>query len=168
MTRLLALDIGTTTGWAMNSGAEYRWGHFDLKPGPMDSHGMRYVSLKRELACLFTAGVDLVVYETNAFTRGKAATTMMAGYVATLQAFCLELPEPVEYKGVPVVEIKFHATGRGNASKSQMVWSATLAVSGNPRLPSQREKVTLTANVDLTEDEADAICLLDYAREVWG
>ena len=167
MTRLLALDLGTTTGWAMNSGNEYKWGHFDLKPTKDDSWGMRWLYLKRELNVLFSSGIDLVVYETNAFTRGKAATTMMSGYVAHLQAFCLELPEPVEYKGVPVVEIKKHATGRGNASKEMMLAAArALEFDGLWQVNTRR---TNHPYIDIdTHDEADAICLLDYAVEVWG
>ena len=148
---ILALDLGTTTGWAMNTEAGYKWGHFDVKPTADDSWGMRWVYFRRELSGLFTLPVDLVVYETNHFTRGKSAVRVMAGLVAHLQEFCLSLPEPVQYHGVPVVTIKSHATGKGNAGKVDMVKQAT----------------KLTGFI-LTEDEADAICLLDLAVMKWG
>ena len=61
--------------------------------------------------------------------------------------------EPLAYSGIPVGTIKKHATGKGNASKAAMVESARLMIG---------------TDSDLTEDEADAVCLLDYAVGVYG
>jgi Holliday junction resolvasome RuvABC endonuclease subunit len=78
---------------------------------------------------------------------GTDAAHIYGGYVATLQAWCIE--NSIQYSGTPVVTIKKHITGKGNASKEEVI----LSVKQNCNLfPSDH-------------NEADAIALCDYHLE---
>ena len=64
------------------------------------------------------------------------------------------------YEGVPVGTIKKHATGKGNSGKSKMIAAATgilIRVNGSDSPAIVRD-----------DNEADAICLLDYAVGIHG
>lgn len=152
--KIAAFDLGTKCGWAiqLESGA-WTYGHLELKTGRYSGGGARYVLFNTELVQLIgldAGGPDLVVFEEVRRHLGVDAAHVYGGLLAVLTAFCER--HSIPYQGVPVATIKKHATGKGNASKGQMVSAA------RGQLMLQRQ-----GPISLTEDEADAICLLDYA-----
>ncbi|SFM91671.1 hypothetical protein SAMN05421863_106912 [Nitrosomonas communis] len=68
---------------------------------------------------------------------------------ATLTAWCEH--HNIPYQGVPVGTIKKHATGKGNASKDEMIAS-----------------VRELGHAPIDDNEADALALLHWALEHGG
>ena len=63
---ILALDLGTTTGWAlMGADGQITSGSQSFKPQRFEGGGMRFLKFKRWLTDVkqCTTGVDLVVFE---------------------------------------------------------------------------------------------------------
>ncbi len=146
--KVLALDLGTTTGWAMLcTGREIPKvvsGSQSFKPQRFDGGGMRYLRFSRWLAELCDVGKPVperVVYEEVRRHAGVDAAHAYGGFLSHLQSFCEEREIP--YEGVPVGSIKKHVTGRGNANKEQMV-----------------EAVRRLGYLPVDDNEADAIALL--------
>lgn len=141
---ILALDLGTKTGWALwrdglvLSGVQ----DFSLKRG--DGKGMRFVYFERWMADML-AGVTLVAWE-QAHNRGGAATEILNGFVCYTKALCDVRNIP--YTSVHSATLKKHATGSGRADKAKMIGAAGDRWAGQ----------------DIADDnQADALCLLDYA-----
>lgn len=120
MTSILALDLGTKMGWAM-SGDPLLHGVVDLKGGRHEGGGMRYLRFRKWLEEVLEI-VDVVVYEEVRRHAGTDAAHVYGGLLAILTTQCEKLNIP--YTGVPVGTVKKHATGRGNASKSEMIAAA--------------------------------------------
>jgi len=144
---VLALDLGTTTGWALlESDGRIMSGSQSFKPQRFDGGGMRYLRFSRWLAELCDVGKPIpkeIVYEEVRRHAGVDAAHAYGGFMAHLQSFCEQREIPCS--GVPVGAIKKHATGRGNANKDQMI----LAVRSWGYHPAD-------------DNEADAIALLHY------
>lgn len=150
--RLLALDLGTTTGWAVgefsacepNTKKHLKSGSKSFKPTRYESHGMRYVkflALLKELHVQFD--LKSCVYEEVRKHIGTDAAHIYGGFVATLQTWCIE--NDIEYRGVPVGTIKKHITGKGNAGKEDVIMAV-------------KQKLNIFPKDD---NEADAIALCD-------
>jgi crossover junction endodeoxyribonuclease RuvC len=119
---ILALDLGTSCGYAWGRpGQTPVFGALDLRPGRFSGAGMRFVRFARELQDLMH-GVDLVGFEEVRRHRGVDAAHVYGGLMAVLTQKCEEMGIP--YEGYTVGSIKKHATGRGNASKEEMVVAA--------------------------------------------
>ena len=146
MTTILALDLGTTTGWAMLCDGTITSGSQSFKPQRFEGGGMRFLKFKRWLtgtkAC--TDGIDAVYFEEVRRHAGVDAAHAYGGFLAHLTAWCEH--HQIPYQGVPVGTIKKHATGKGNAGKSEMLASAQSS-GFNPE----------------DDNEADALALLDWA-----
>ena len=148
--KILALDLGTKTGWALDetgiitSGVQV----FDVKRG--ESPGMRYVRLMRWLEEI-AEKVEIIVYEL-AHQRGGPATEIAAGFATHVQAFCAL--KKIEHAAVHTATLKKFVTGSGRADKDAM----KLAVV-------KRGWVNFNVPGGMSDDEADAIGLLYYARE---
>ena len=149
---LLALDLGTQTGWALlavdqqiTSGSEC------FKPHRFEGGGMRYLRFKRWLSEIKQSVdlIDAVYFEEVRRHIGVDAAHAYGGFLATLTAWCEH--HQIPYQGVPVGTIKKHATGRGNASKAEMI-AAAKARGFNP----------------IDDNEADALALLDWALTQGG
>jgi Holliday junction resolvasome RuvABC endonuclease subunit len=121
--KLLALDLGTATGWAV--------GEVDRKPvygtegfalGRFDGGGMRFLRFQRWLEEVLQ-GVDQLAYEEVRRHLGTDAAHVYGGLQAILTKEC-EL-RAIPYQAVPVGTIKRFATGRGNASKQDMLAAIT-------------------------------------------
>jgi Holliday junction resolvasome RuvABC endonuclease subunit len=119
---ILALDLGTTTGWALRgldgticSSSEA------FKPQRFEGGGMRYLRFKRWLTEIKQScdGIDAVFFEEVRRHAGVDAAHAYGGFMAHLTAWCEH--HKIPYQGVPVGTIKKHATGKGNASKDEMV-----------------------------------------------
>ena len=146
-TTLLALDLGTTTGWALrdssghiNSGAE------SFRPQRFEGGGMRFLRFKRRLTEIKQScdGIDAVYFEEVRRHAGVDAAHAYGGFLATLTAWCEH--HGIPYQGVPVGTIKKHATGKGNAGKDEMIAS-----------------VRARGHMPVDDNEADALALLHWA-----
>lgn len=116
MKPMLALDLGTTTGFAVGSPNNIVTGTWDLKPGRGDGGGMRFVKFRARLNELHAAmKFSAVFYEEVRKHRGTAAAHVYGGLQAVLTEWCEH--NGVPYEGVPVQTIKKFATGKGNADK---------------------------------------------------
>ena len=143
--RTLALDMGSRCGWAIGKAGEVCSGVWDIAPRRGESPGMRYLHLRAHLQHVRAAYPDLAaVFYEQAHHRGGAATEYAVGCVATVQAWCAE--HSLEHAAVHSATIKKHATGKGNASKDEMVASARAR-----------------GHTPVDDNEADALGLLDWA-----
>lgn len=143
--KILALDLGTNTGFAVGARSHMVSGHWNLKPGRFDGGGMRYVKFRARLDELRAAyGPDMIFFEEVRRHKGVDAAHVYGGLMATLTAWCEENKTP--YSGLPVGEIKKNFTGKGNANKEAMMAEA------------QRRGFD-----PATDDEADAIAIFDLA-----
>lgn len=114
---VLALDLGTKTGWCADPIAHGVW---DLKPGRFEGGGMRFVRFRRNLNDVLKLGdLSQVVFEEVRAHKGVDAAHVYGGLTATLQAWCEDAAIP--YAAVPVGTIKKFWCGRGNASKEDML-----------------------------------------------
>jgi Holliday junction resolvasome RuvABC endonuclease subunit len=148
-TAILALDLGTTTGWALRdrSGA-ITSGSEHFRPQRFEGGGMRFLRFKCWLTELKTVadGIDLLHFEEVRRHVSTDAAHAYGGFLATLTAWCEH--HGIPYAGVPVGTIKKHATGRGNASKQEMLAAARAR-----------------GHTPVDDNEADALALLDWAIE---
>lgn len=147
MKSILALDIGTTTGWAIYStDGTITSGTETFKPGRFEGGGMRFLRFKRWLYELSLAESMLtaVYFEEVRRHVGVDAAHAYGGFMAHLTAWCEH--HNIPYQGVPVGTIKKHATGKGNAGKDEMIKAARDA-----------------GHAVKDDNEADALHLLKYA-----
>jgi len=149
---ILALDLGTTTGWALRGyDGLITTGTASFRPGRFDGGGMRYLRFTNWLTELdrLSGPVNAIWFEEVRRHSGTDASHIYGGLMATLTSWA-EL-RGVPYEGVPVGTIKRHATGKGNASKEAMV-AAARARGYSPA----------------DDNEADAIAILHWALETRG
>ncbi|MBE9606264.1 hypothetical protein IAI18_15470 [Acetobacteraceae bacterium H6797] len=149
---VLALDLGTTTGWAL-SGRDggVTSGTMIFRPSRFEGGGMRYLRFRGwlgEVAGL-SDGLARIVFEEVRAHAGTDAAHLYGGFLAHLSAWCEERGIP--YQGVPVGTIKRFATGKGNADKAAMI----AAVRARGFAPAD-------------DNEADAIALLLWATDQQG
>ena len=117
---ILALDLGTKTGWAARLDSAIRSGTQSFAPSRYEGGGIRFLRFRSWLAETVDAtGATLVVFEEVRRHKGTSAAHIYGGFLAVLGAFCEEHKLP--YYAVPVGEIKKFATGAGNASKDAMI-----------------------------------------------
>jgi len=143
---ILALDLGTTTGWALELyGDLWRSGSESFKESQFEGGGMRFLRFSRFLIELHKGQhVTECYFEEVRRHKGTAAAQIYGGFLASLTKWCEQ--NKIPYQGVSVKTIKKHATGNGNAKKPAMIAAAK------------------AHKIDVADDnEADAICLLDYA-----
>ena len=146
-TTLLALDLGTTTGWALlSSDGSITSGAESFRPQRFEGGGMRFLRFKRWLTEIKQScgGIDALHFEEVRRHVSTDAAHAYGGFLATLTAWCEH--HQIPYQGVPVGTIKKHATGKGNANKDEMIASA-------------RARGFLPAD----DNEADALALLYWA-----
>lgn len=121
MPTILALDLATKTGWAHSNGTS---GVQDFKPRRGDSPGMRWLEFGAWLDRLYDLAPFEVLAHEQPHYRGGKATEVLAGYVAKCQEWCAD--HDVEITSRHTSEIKRFATGKGNASKEEMIEAASL------------------------------------------
>lgn len=149
---ILALDLGTSTGWAIRGhDGLITSGTVSLRPGRFDGGGMRYLRFTNWLTEIdrLSGPVAAIWFEEVRRHAGTDASHIYGGLMATLTAWA-EL-RGVPYEGVPVGTIKRHAAGKGNADKAAMI-AAVRARGFSPA----------------DDNEADAIALLLWAIETNG
>jgi len=148
-TTILALDLGTTTGWALRPhDGQTAHGFVSFKSQRFEGGGMRYLRFKHWLAELknITGEINAVYFEEVRRHVGVDAAHVYGGLMATLTTWCEH--HRIPYQGVPVGTIKKHATGKGNAGKADVI--AAMRALGHP----------------VTDDnEADALAILHWALD---
>lgn len=149
---VLALDLGTTTGWALRS-ADGRIvsGTVSLRPSRYDGGGVRYLRFRAWLDGILkdTGAVQLISYEEVRRHLSTDSSHVYGGLLATLTAWCEQYGIP--YQGVPVGTIKRFIAGKGNADKQAVI--ASIRERGfNPS----------------DDNEADAIAILLWALATDG
>lgn len=149
---ILALDLGTTTGWAIRGfDGLITSGTVSFKPSRYDGGGMRYLRFTNWLTEIdrLSGPIETIWFEAVRRHVGTDAAHVYGGLMATLETWA-EL-RGVPYQGVPVGTIKRHATGKGNAPKEAMIAAARARGFG-----------------PADDNEADAIAILIWALETHG
>ncbi|OSM04162.1 crossover junction endodeoxyribonuclease RuvC [Magnetofaba australis] len=119
---LLALDLGSQTGWAVrHPDGNITSGTLAFKNNRFEGGGMRYLRFRQWLDELnaLVGGVGAVAVEEVRRHAGVDAAHVYGGFLAVVTSWCEARGIP--YQGVPVGTIKKHATGKGNASKAQVI-----------------------------------------------
>ncbi len=144
--KILALDLGTKTGWAIKSQNQITSGTIEFKPSRFEGGGMRYLRFQKWLEEInqLTDGIDLVYFEEVRRHMGVDASHAYGGFLAYLTGWCEDKNPKIPYLGIPVKAIKKHITGNGN-SKKEAVIEAVKKLGFNPK----------------DDNEADALALLD-------
>lgn len=144
---ILALDLGTTTGWATGAAGILVSGVWDLKGSRYEGGGMRFLRFRGFLEAVhIQSRISKIVYEEVRRHAGTDAAHVYGGLQGVLTSWAEE--KGIPYEAVPVGTIKKFWTGKGNANKEAMVAEAVrrgIEVSGH--------------------DEADAVALLTFAME---
>jgi Holliday junction resolvasome RuvABC endonuclease subunit len=139
----LSLDIASTTGWALS---ETLYGTWDFKTRKDESIGMKLIRFESKLTEIHSLkNLDLIIYERPA---GRHANSIIhqAKLIAILEKFCEE--NKIDYAAFSATEIKKHATGKGNASKPDMIKAAKKAFGYDGE----------------DDNEADALWMLDLFK----
>lgn len=112
---------------------------------------MRFLRFKRWLTEMkqCTPLIELVVFEEVRRHAGVDAAHAYGGFMGQLTAWCEH--HQIPYQGIPVGTIKKHATGRGNASKEEMI-----------------DAIRSKGHHPTDDNEADAIALAYLACELNG
>jgi Holliday junction resolvasome RuvABC endonuclease subunit len=117
---ILALDLGTTTGWALRDGQDITSGTVTFKPSRYEGGGMRFLRFRRWLDQMANGdALEAVLFEEVRRHAGTDAAHAYGGFLAHLTAWA-EI-NGIPYTGIPVGTIKRAATGKGNASKAEMI-----------------------------------------------
>lgn len=141
---VLAIDLGTKTGWALKVGGATISDTMDLSAGRFQGGGMRYLRFRAWLSEVHAKNpIKIVFFEEVRAHKGTDAAHIYGGLLATLTAFCEEQDPKIPYEGVPVQSIKKAATGKGNAGKPEMMAA-----------------VRKLGFAPIDDNEADAIALL--------
>lgn len=128
MKNILALDLGTDTGWAMNCGSVFQAGTWTLAtPAEIKQWGSDRMRRRRDprVVRFFEAlrnvdaecHVDIVVFEDVQFSTYTAQTQLWSSFRA---AVWLAFPDSTIFECVPVGTLKQFATGSGSATKEMM------------------------------------------------
>lgn len=149
---LLALDLGTMTGWALRpSNAAIVSGTASFKPSRYDGGGMRFLRFQNWLdqAARDAQTIGAVYFEEVRRHLGTDAAHLYGGFLSILTAWCEQ--RGIAYQGVPVGTIKRFATEKGNAGKDAVV----AAIRARGFQPAD-------------DNEADALAILLWAIETNG
>lgn len=144
---VLALDLGTRTGWALRSAEGLiTSGTEHFRPQRFEGGGMRYLRFKRWLTEIKAAAgdIDEVYFEEVRRHLATDAAHAYGGFLAVLTSWCEH--HGIAYQGVPVGTIKKYATGKGNADKAAMI-----------------EAMRSRGFAPVDDNEADALALLHWA-----
>jgi len=146
---ILALDLGTTTGWALRTpDGAITSGTQSFRPQRFEGGGMRFLRFKRWLTEVKATadGIDSLHFEEVRRHVSTDAAHAYGGFLATLTSWCEH--HQIPYQGVPVGTIKKHATGKGNASKDEMITA-----------------MRRLGHVPTDDNEADALAILHWASQ---
>lgn len=147
MKNILALDLGTNTGFALYD-KKIKSGVKHFKASRFEDVNCRFEKFEDFLHEVRkncgVLGLSKIYFEAVRRHIGTDAAHCYGGFMAVLIVFCGR--NKISYQGVPVGTIKKHITGKGNADKVAVI-KAIQALGFNPK----------------DDNEADALALLDYA-----
>jgi crossover junction endodeoxyribonuclease RuvC len=147
---ILSLDLGTHCGWKIGDRELALSGVREFGNSRFEGGGMRFVKFVKSLRDLtVNLRPELVVYEEVRRHLSTDSAHVYGGLMATLTSWCEK--EQFPYQSVPVQTIKKFATGKGNASKADVV-AAVQSWGLQPR----------------DDNEADAMALWEYAQREFG
>ena len=146
---VLALDLGTKTGWALYNGNKILSGveDFSLKANEKERQGKRFEKFEEFLDIMHKEyNINHVFFEkVMQHHKSRAAAAIYNGFWAVLINWCEK--NKINYVGMAVGTIKLFIAGKGNASKDDVINS-----------------VKNKGFSDIKDDnEADALALLLYA-----
>ncbi|WP_264953815.1 crossover junction endodeoxyribonuclease RuvC [Wolbachia endosymbiont (group A) of Endotricha flammealis] len=144
---ILTLDLGKQTGWAILTDGVIQSGSKNFHGSRFSGGGMHFLNFRRwlnEMRERFS-DIEAVYFEEVRRHLGTDAAHCYGGFLAHLTAWCEE--NNIPYQGVPVKTIKRFITGKGNASKSEVIE----AVRGKGFFPQD-------------DNEADALALMFYVN----
>lgn len=114
---ILTLDLGSITGFAIDSPEGFSSGTLNFKTkGKFSDRG--YASLRKFMGFLNKDNLEIVVEKPHA-GRFMAPVRILFGLLAVVKGYCYE--ENIPYFEYSPKEIKKFWTGKGNASKEEMV-----------------------------------------------
>ena len=143
---VLALDLGTTTGFAIAPrNAPLRSGSFLLDPHKLGGNGRRWIAFREWLTATAreVGGVQVVYVEDVRRHVSNLSARVYCGYLAMLEAWCAA--NNVRLEGVGVGTIKKAFTGNGRADKEDMIAEA------------ERRGIKV-----IDDNHADALAILAY------
>lgn len=136
MTKILALDIATKTGWRTATAS----GVWDLKPNRGESEGMRVVRFKSKVKEIIALEeINLISYERPAGMH-KSSIMVASQMVGVLLDLCIELN--IDVACYSANEIKKFATDKGNAGKPLMI-QAAIDLGFNPKDDNEADAIHL-------------------------
>ncbi|WP_341814462.1 Holliday junction resolvase [Wolbachia endosymbiont (group A) of Dendrolimus pini] len=144
---ILTLDLGKQTGWAMLTDGVIQSGSENFHGSRFSGGGMHFLNFRRwlnEMRERFS-DIEAVYFEEVRRHLGTDSAHCYGGFLAHLTAWCEE--NNIPYQGVPVKTIKRFITGKGNASKSEVIE----AVKGKGFIPQD-------------DNEGDALALMFYVN----
>lgn len=146
---ILAIDIGTQTGWALLTEGKVVSGTFDMSPrSKNEKAGIRFLRFRKEFLPNFKQ-IREIYYEEVRRHEGTHAAHIYGGFWAILCSFCEENSIPLY--AVEVSQWKQSLGCKGNASKADI--QEALKQRGVPFSG---------------ENEADALGILSHARKNRG
>ena len=121
--KILALDLATQTGWASEGSGSVASGTIGFKGGRYEGGGMRFLRFGNWLKEIIELEKPEIVYFEE--VRRHMSTDAAHVYGGLLAVMTAQLEKwQIPYVGIPVGTIKKVATGKGNASKDEMVEAA--------------------------------------------
>lgn len=119
---ILALDLGTSTGFAILKDGTIISGTKKLRQSKSAS-GLRFLDFRLWLIEVIKAhGINEIYYERVYRHCGTEAGHVYGGFMYCLATVCEEFG--IRCTGIPVTTIKKHATGNGKATKEDMIKAA--------------------------------------------
>jgi len=121
---VIGIDPGTKCGWSvLKDGKRIASGTWDLSSRRHEGGGMRYLRCRKYFENLLASvEVNAVAYEEVRRHMGVDAAHVYGGIVGQITAVCED--KKIPFKGIPVGTVKITATGKGRASKQQMIDTA--------------------------------------------
>ncbi|MGL9762504.1 MAG: crossover junction endodeoxyribonuclease RuvC [Wolbachia sp.] len=145
---ILTLDLGKQMGWAILTDGVIESGSKSFHGSRFSGGGMHFLKFRswlNEMKEKFS-NIEAVYFEEVRRHLGTDAAHCYGGFLAVLSAWCEE--NNIPYQGVNVKTIKRFITGKGNASKSEVI-EAIREKSFSPR----------------DDNEADALALMFYVSK---
>lgn len=143
MSYTLSLDLGTKMGFCFTYENTIRSGVVHFRHRIQERSGLRFYRFQSWLNGIpenDLPRIKCIYFEQVRNHAGTAAAHIYGGFLGILTAWCEE--KQISYKGVEVKAIKKFITGKGNASKEDVI-----------------QGVRKHGHVPLDDNEADAIAL---------
>lgn len=121
MNKILALDLGTNTGFCCGTPEHHISGVWRLKIDRFSDWKQRLVRLRGHLnECHNAYAFEHVVVEEVRRHAGTDAAHLYGALLGTVEVWCHD-HNNIPHSAIPVGTIKKFATGKGNASKDAMI-----------------------------------------------